>query len=292
VAPDVHYLAHSLTHSISLTLSFSFANKHETKLSKTGRSKCKKCSEFIDKDALRIVTVLPAKEDSYEVHQNVHPACFSMPRKYTTGATKMTPEEFVADVLEDISEDGAVLPEHAAELAAAIGSAKKKKDDKDSPIYAVKQAFLARSEQDEKEPAAKKTKTSAKGDAIPTTEHGGVDSRFVDAYAQYHKHTLPALKEILKWNRQHVSGTKDVLLHRILDGVVRGRLPRCPLDGGRLKLDENDPKSKQPERHNTVHCQGTFDEESQTRMDCGYCQKVEDAPRVKWCVHTSQHVCF
>ena len=275
VAPHLQYHS-SISHSL-LSLSRTHTQT-QTKLSKTGRSKCKKCGKPIDKDALRIVTIIPARgEDSYELRQNVHAACFSLPRQYTVGATKMTPEDFVADILEDISEDGVVLPERAAELAAAIGGPKPKKDDKDSPIYAVKQAFLARSseeEDEEKEPAAKKTKTTEtkEGDATAVpTEHGGVDSRMVDAYATYHKHTLPALKEILKWNRQHVTGTKDVLLHRILDGVVRGRLPRCPLDGGRLKLDENDPKK--PARHNMVTCNGTFDEDSHTRLDCGYCQK-------------------
>eukprot|EP00743_Colponemidia_sp_Colp-15_P009138 GILK01009970.1.p1 GENE.GILK01009970.1~~GILK01009970.1.p1 ORF type:complete len:1047 (+),score=116.75 GILK01009970.1:38-3142(+) len=40
--------------------------------------------------------------------------------------------------------------------------------------------------------------------------------------------TIPQLKAMLKLNDQVLGGTKDVLLDRVVDGMVNGALPRCP----------------------------------------------------------------
>ena len=37
-----------------------------------------------------------------------------------------------------------------------------------------------------------------------------------------------ALKDILRKNMQSMSGTKDVLIEKVADGIVLGRIPRCP----------------------------------------------------------------
>ena len=46
------------------------------------------------------------------------------------------------------------------------------------------------------------------------------------------------LKEILKANMQSMSGNKEDLILKIADGIVLGRIPRCPkCYGGRPKFD-------------------------------------------------------
>lgn len=70
------------------------------------------------------------------------------------------------------------------------------------------------------------------------------------------------------WNRQVLTGKKDFVLFKVLDGHVHGRLGRCPLDGGRLKFMEGD--------YETVHCPGGFDEDSQIRLPCAFTGKRTD----------------
>ena len=65
-----------------------------------------------------------------------------------------------------------------------------------------------------------------------------------------------------------LTGKKDFVLFKVLDGHLHGRLGRCPLDGGRLKFLEGD--------YDTVHCSGSFDESSQVRIPCSYTGKRRD----------------
>ena len=237
--------------------------------------------EQIVKDGLRIVAVAPAKgDDSYEMKYNYHPECFNLPRKYSTGAGKMSAAEFVAEILQDESRE--ILPDLTEKLAkdiagkhrgaagAAGGGAADADGKKISPIAAVKEAHAARVQG---EPVAKKAKKEEGG--------GGVDPRLVDSYDAHHKEKIDELKDVLRWNRQHLTGTKDVLLQRIMDGEVHGRLPLCPVDGGRLKLSDDS---------HTVSCAGTFDEATQTRLDCSYRVTASDAPRAEWYVKIVQGV--
>lgn len=41
-------------------------------------------------------------------------------------------------------------------------------------------------------------------------------------YGHYHKMRIDELKEILRWNRQILKGTKAVILHKVLDGMLHG----------------------------------------------------------------------
>lgn len=244
---------------------------------KSGRSKCKKCKAPILKDELRIVAEVPG--ESFTTTVSHHPACFSLPRRYTQGAGKMSAIEFVQDILEDRSEGATILPSQTVELAAAIESkaVKKSSEDNDgatgveeeSPIVSLKKAFETRTRGvDSKEPPTKKIKSD-----VSTS----VD-RAVDLYGEYYTTKNDELKDILRWNRQVLTGTKDALLYKVIDGALHGRLARCKLCGGRLKMQGN-----------KVICSGSFDEASNRRIDCAYSTAPDDAPRWQpWYVRAIQ----
>lgn len=78
------------------------------------------------------------------------------------------------------------------------------------------------------------------------------------------------LSEVLEWNRQYKSGAKNYLLEKVIDGEVYGRLARCPLCSGHLKLSEDG---------STVTCNGMFDEDSQRKILCAYSAKPSEVPR-------------
>ena len=93
------------------------------------------------------------------------------------------------------------------------------------------------------------------------------------AYNEYSTFNIDGLKDVLRYNRQFLGGTKDVLIQRIVDGHVYGRLGSCPsCSKGRLKLnDEGD----------VVSCPGYYDEEVGARMSCYYSIGKEDANRLQ-----------
>ena len=94
----------------------------------------------------------------------------------------------------------------------------------------------------------------------------------VELYKKYHKLKSDLLKDILGYNRQVKTGTKDILLMKLIDGLTYGRLARCSVcDGGRLKLIDDDCY--------TVTCSGTFDESLQTRIPCSFTCNTVTAPR-------------
>jgi hypothetical protein len=75
-------------------------------------------------------------------------------------------------------------------------------------------------------------------------------------------HDCYLLLHIHRWNKQILTGHKDWVLFKVIDGEMYGRLGRCVLCGGRLKLQEGD------EDH--VFCSGIFDEENNIRQPCGF----------------------
>jgi hypothetical protein len=215
-----------------------------------------------------------------------HPRCFNLPRKLTQvcqivvavftasfvrltalhashccfqGAGKITPEEFVNTVLQDTT-NGKILPAKAQELAEQIGAkvVKPKAAEAASAMTELRDAFLARQQEQEegKEPASKKLKS--------------VDPARLDAYGKFQHLKNAGLEDVLQWNRQYKTGPKDYLMEKVIDGEIHGRLARCPLCSGHLKL-ATDGK--------TVICNGSFDEDSHTRIDCAYSGKPAEAPR-------------
>jgi hypothetical protein len=188
-----------------------------------------------------------------------HHDCFTLPRAYKN----MTPREFCEQILED--ETNKILPKRLDEIAAALGSkaksprGKKKADDADDPLSAIKSAREERNAQNEtgKEPRAKKAKKT------------DTDSQLVDLYEDYRAYKVDALKDILRWNRQTLTGNKDLVLLKVVDGARHGRLARCALCGGRLKITES----------GDVACNGAFDESLKVRIECSFTSSREDAPR-------------
>lgn len=258
------------------------------KFAKSSRSKCRKCKEPILKGDVRIVTTIPGDKDGYDVKQNVHPACFSLPRKYSTGADKMTPTQFLEDIVHDESSGGEILPAQLETLAAAIaaksGGGGTKTDQPaegsvDAFMEPIKAAWTAAQQDNETADAAEPKKKKAKKDVKPPPAATAVqsdnkviiDDALLQAYGVYHSRTNDELKDILKWNRTMSSGKKNLLLVRCMDGHLRGRLALCSLcGGGRLKLSED-------MQH--VHCNGKYDEDTEIRIECSYRASATEAPR-------------
>ena len=71
-----------------------------------------------------------------------------------------------------------------------------------------------------------------------------------------------------------MTGAKKVLLQRIIDGHMNGRLGMCPTcEKGQLKLEDDN--------WDVVYCNGYYDEDVMARNTCFYkCSRME-APRLK-----------
>eukprot|EP00804_Cyclotella_cryptica_P023395 CCRYP_000521-RA/>CCRYP_000521-RA protein AED:0.40 eAED:0.40 QI:206/1/1/1/0.87/0.77/9/1077/473 len=240
---------------------------------KSGRAKCKKCKETLPKDALRIGTKSIDTRfgpDNYSTTYN-HPACFALPRKLGT----ITPEQFVQDHLEDTTPDLILSDEtKRREIIDAIGSKKGvgrksegMEEGEENPVSKrvreIKALVAQQEEEGEAEPPTKKAK-------------GGKWKKEVEAMKIYQKMTNERLKDVLRWNLGYgMTGTKDVLLLRCIDGHVNGRLARCPsCFKGHLQLCDNDAGE-------TVKCGGYFDEDMSVRVPCSYQVKATAAKRLQ-----------
>ncbi len=61
---------------------------------------------------------------------------------------------------------------------------------------------------------------------------------FKELKIEYSGLSNQSLKDMLKKNCQSMSGTKDEMVIKCADGVVLGKIPRCPkCFGGRPKFD-------------------------------------------------------
>lgn len=233
------------------------------KYAKSGRSQCRKCKENIKADAMRIAVVSSGKE-GYDVTRYYHVECFSLPTKYRRGSSKMSVEDFVKDILEDLT-GGKILPSQTDAIVSGIettevGSQEKK--DPHSPLAAIKAQY--EKEKSGKERESKKAKSTLAAQ--------------VEAYDYYKDCKSDELKDVLGWNRQNKQGLKELLLFKVIDGHVHGRLALCPICTGVLKVDDSMTK---------VVCVGRFNEDSNIRIPCTNEYSLEDAPRWKpWYVQS------
>ena len=116
-------------------------------------------------------------------------------------------------------------------------------------------------------PPKKKAKTAKSGSAVMSKE----DRDRAIAYSNYAGLNNDQLKDVLRWNNQIVGGTKDVLLVRIIDGHLNGRIALCPTCGkGKLKLSEDGT---------SISCNGYFNEDLNVRETCLAQMAVDKAPR-------------
>lgn len=180
-----------------------------------------------------------------------HVKCSTLPRNCVKEG--VTVEDFVDDQLED---EGGILVENRDQVVADIlykedkktAAAKKKataegSDGGGSKIEILKRAYeeTKSAESDEKPQKKKKKKT---GD-------DGALKQQVDIYARYAKTPVDGLKDVLRWNKQFLTGKRNDILARIIDGEVNGRLGACPLCvKGRLKYGQ--------EQEEQVTCNGGF----------------------------------
>lgn len=235
---------------------------------KSGRSSCKKCKGKIQKDEIRIGSSVVDENRGYSMSSWYHPACFNLPKKYATGAEKISEEQFLEDVIED--EEGILSEEgKKEEIAAQIATKaeRKKKDDGDDSddrfIGKLKAEFDALTESGGKNDNKRKSSNGASGE--PSAKR----AKQLDVYGEVHKYNNEELKNELRWNKQIMTGNKDLLLTKVIDGRINGRLALC-VCGGQLKLHESGTK---------VICNGTFDEDAQRKITCSLEYTPEKAAR-------------
>jgi poly [ADP-ribose] polymerase len=126
---------------------------------------------------------------------------------------------------------------------------------------------LEEEEDDDTKRPAKKSKITTGDDSIES---------YAKAMKTYSKLKNDDLKCILRWNLGYgMTGTKDILLLRCIDGHVHGRLGRCPTCfQGKLQLKDEDAGV-------TVNCLGYYDEDLARRIPCGYAVANSIAPRLQ-----------
>jgi Poly(ADP-ribose) polymerase and DNA-Ligase Zn-finger region len=212
--------------------------------SKSGRAACKnkKCGEKIAIGELRIGATSEGGQ-GYDVCKWYHVRCFPMPRKHADV------EQFVVDILEDVSEDNSILPGKKEEICELLASqlVAKKGGSGDPYIDLLKACMDGEAEEDEdgddkkNKKKGKRKKSAANDDNEPNKKRvkTDVDPRAVQIYAKIHKMTLFELQDILRWNRQVLKGTKTAVMRKVIDGELNGRLGLCLVCGGKLKMSDN-----------------------------------------------------
>lgn len=127
-----------------------------------------------------------------------HVGCFKLPRKYSQGAGKITPLEFLQEYVTDTTADNSILPAKLEELAEKMEDASSNKTkakaaaaDEDETggemtlIARVKAAY--KRQEGEKEPPKKKKKNDAELEPL------------VESYANHCKSKVEDLKEMLRY---------------------------------------------------------------------------------------------
>ena len=91
------------------------------------------------------------------------------------------------------------------------------------------------------------------------------------AYLKYKDMKNSELQDILSWNKVIKTGSKDILLTRVIDGYVYGRIGKC------VSCIEGKPKIS--DDGSEVVCNGFYDQDRGFHVACGSRIKVTDAPR-------------
>lgn len=91
-------------------------------------------------------------------------------------------------------------------------------------------------------------------------------------FGNLQKYSLKQLQDQLGLNGQKRTGSKDELVSRTLDGIMRGALPHCPLcHVGHLWYAAG-----------KYRCSGSFDATTQQRINCTFTAACTDIRRSKW----------
>ena len=264
---------------------------------KSGRAKCKKCKEPISKGELRIGISSPGPGD-FMMTSWYHPSCVVIGRKLKQQGIKTGEDLIRSGLVDDQTEDNILAD--GQEVAKLVESMMSKSDqttstttkntaqksnvasgspgdDASSTMLNIKKIalnLLEAEEEDEDEEEPKKKKAKVEKKTKKKKKKKNEDEEIAKVYLNYYyKKSNDYLKDVLRWNLQPVSGTKDTLLCRILDGHMHnGRLGICPTCGqGRLKLDDKNTKQ--------AYCNGYYDEDLQVRKSCFFKCDIQEAQR-------------
>lgn len=234
---------------------------YSVQLAKTSRAKCKTCKEPIQKGELKIHVEAPLREgQSFAMSSSHKVSCFKIPRKLAAKGVGV--EEFVEDYLMDDGTELLVMrkEEILGMLREAADKKKTKaktvKSENEGPANIMDRLKEAAKLYEDNEPVKKKVKTEG---SIEESEFIAM----LSLYRKYNKRmTVAELKDILRWNKQIIGGTKAFVLFKVLDGELHGRLSTCPLCVGDLKYLEGD--------YDKIHCGGQYDEDIGRRIPCDY----------------------
>lgn len=187
-------------------------------------------------------------------------------------------EEFVDEYLIDGTEDK--ILEHEEDRQSILEklnmkpskkSKKKKADGEDDDVEVIDgkgllpqvkrcAAFLSVEEGEEvDEPKKKKAKISEE------------DRAMGEAYMKFEKLKNDKLKDILSWNNVVKTGPKSVLLTRVIDGYLHGRIGKC------VVCKKGQPKISDDGTH--IICSGYFDKDMSFPVPCGSKRKIKEVQR-------------
>ncbi len=234
---------------------------------KSGRAACKKCKGKIGKGDLRIGTHSDLGDKVMTKWSHV--TCFSLPRKFSN----ISVEEFIDDHLTDDTETSVLKdPTQRQQIIEQIGLKLTKKEAKKSQTKkapAPASGYMATLKRNaaqlldgtdgEDRPATKKVKLSDD------------DKSKAEAYNKFSGLKIPELQDILTWNNVVKTGTKEVLLTRVIDGFVYGRIGKCVVcKEGRPKITDDG---------GAIECTGYFNNQKGYHAQCGNRIAVESAKR-------------
>ena len=209
---------------------------------KSNRSSCKSCKQKIEKDAIRL-GVKSFRNDVEMVSWYI-PSCYNPQRKTID----------TLPVVEEVPGYDTLTPEGRTEFALEY-----------QRILSGKRGSTVNPDGTPK----KKSKLSS----LPED-----DATMTPVKSKYASMSVPALKAVLKANKQLVSGNKDELIDRCLDGELYGALPKCPrCESAVLRIDTNKPYVNGV---GTLKCPGYWDADLGARMTCSFVS-VNGEPEVK-----------
>mmetsp|Transcript_3414 Transcript_3414/g.6543 ORF Transcript_3414/g.6543 Transcript_3414/m.6543 type:complete len:458 (+) Transcript_3414:153-1526(+) len=233
-------------------------------VAKSGRAKCKKCGEKIEKDAVRWTRQIESEDMSFQAgNAYMHLDHLIYPKR---AGLEFKDIKNVEDFPEDEQRSFRTAYENAKEeyttkkpkttkvkreAAETDGSSAKKRKTKKGPHPDL---------QVEKKSKSKRDETMEEISSDPVV-------------LKYKKLVISQLKEYLRFNQMLLTGTKDELVARCVDGEKYGRLKGCPACGkGLLRLSER----------GTILCKGYFDDSINMRLTCNFEKDAKDVPREKW----------
>ena len=101
----------------------------------------------------------------------------------------------------------------------------------------------------------------------------------MELFLKYNKLNTASLKNYLRWNRQTMTGTKDVLVEKCKDGEMNGAIPPCP------KCSEINGKSATTlkiTKEGNYKCGGWFDKDIQSMRACHFKSRSSELARDPW----------